>query len=102
MSAKRLRRLRQALEGLRRAIANMPSRKVENFARALGRRRAKRGSEPTWISDLLPNSRPLSIPHHSKNLKRGTATNILDQLERDLVELEAMYEGNNARRNGHE
>lgn len=79
----------------------MPSRKLEKFAKSLGRRLAKRGSEPNWVSDLLPNARPISIPHHSRNLKRGTATNILDAFERDLDELEAIVAMKNQKENGH-
>lgn len=98
MNPKKLRRLRQQLEQLRCGTANMPSRKLERFAKSLGRRRAKRGSEPMWISDLLPQNRPLAIPNHSRPLWKYTADKILDQLEIDLIDLETREE----RGNGHE
>jgi hypothetical protein len=84
---KRLARLRARIESLRGRGA-VPSRELERVARALGRRRHSRGSEPTWVSDLLPNARPLSIPHHSRDLNRFTARCVLDQLEADVDELE--------------
>ncbi len=101
INSKKLVRLRRTLDALRLGLANMPSRKLENFARALGRRRAKRGSEPTWVSDSLPNRRPVSIPHHSRPLKKRTAENILDQLERDLIDLELIEQADQIRRDGH-
>jgi len=33
---------------------------------------------------VFPDLRPLSIPHHSKEVKRFTAESILDQLEMDV------------------
>jgi hypothetical protein len=58
------------------------------LAEALGRRRADRGSEPTFVSDAFPGLRPLTIPSHSKPLKRFTALSVLDQLEEDIAEWE--------------
>ena len=102
MNPKKLKRLRRKLGDLRRSIANMPSRKLENFAKSLERHRAKSGSEPNWVSDILPDSKPISIPHHSRALKKYTANNILDQLEKDLNDFEAMFSNNEERRNGDE
>lgn len=102
MNPKKLVRLWQTLEALRRSLGNMPSRKIENFARRLGRKRAKRGSEPTWISDILPKARPVSIPHHSRPLKKRTAENILNQLEKDLIDLELIEETDRTRGDGHD
>jgi len=52
---------------------------------------AKRGKEPTYINNpQLPQSPPLTIPHHSRPLKIGTALNILDQLEKDIDDLEEL------------
>jgi hypothetical protein len=90
MSRRKLRKLRQRLQALRMRVGNIESRELEKLARALGRKRAERGKEPTFISTLLPQSRPLSIPHHSATLKIGTASNILDQLEKDLDDLEEL------------
>jgi len=90
MNRRKLRKLRQRLQALRTRIRNIEARELEHFARALGRKRAERGKEPTFISPLLPQSRPLCIPHHSATLKIGTANNILDQLEKDLDDLEEL------------
>jgi hypothetical protein len=90
MNKRKLQRLRKRLEALRTRLGNIQSRELESLAKALGRKRANRGSEPTYVSELLPLSRPLSIPHHSTTLKRGTAGNILDQLERDIEALEEL------------
>ena len=84
MDKRKLSRLRKRIQDLRARPGNIKSRELESLARALGRKRDDRGKEPTFISELLPQSRPLSIPHHAKTLKRGTAGNILDQLEKDL------------------
>lgn len=91
MNPKKLRRLRRLLGALRTSVANMPSRKLESFAKALGREPEKRGKHPTYVSSILQNSRPITIPHHSKNLKKWTANSILDQLEQDLFTLEQMF-----------
>lgn len=90
MSKRKLRQLRKRLQALRARVRNIESRELESLARAVGRKRADRGKEPTFIHTLLPQSRPLSIPHHSAALKVGTASNILDQLEKDLDDLEEL------------
>lgn len=90
MPKRKFRRLRKRLEALRGRLGNIESRELENLARALGRKPANRGKEPTYINELLPQSRPLSIPHHSTTLKKGTAGNILDQLEKDIDDLEEL------------
>jgi len=54
-------------------------------AAKLGRKRSKRGKEPTYISEPFPDLRPLSIPSHSSGVKRFTAQGILDQLDEDVV-----------------
>jgi hypothetical protein len=90
MEKRRLSRLRKRLQALRTRSGNIESRELERLARALGRQLSNRGKEPTFVSTLLPQSRPLSIPHHSGTLKRGTANNILDQLEKDIDDLEEL------------
>ena len=90
MNRRKLRQLRKRLQALRARARNIESRELEKLARAIGRKRVGRGKEPTFISTLLPQSRPLSIPHHSATLKIGTASNILDQLEKDLDDLEEL------------
>ena len=88
MDRKKLRALRRQLQALRTRSGNITSRELERLAKALGRTLSNRGKEPTYVSNLLQHRAPLSIPHHSTTLKRGTANNILDQLEQDLDELE--------------
>ena len=82
--------MRKRLQALRTRSGIIKSGELERLARALGRRLSNRGKEPTFVSDLLPQSRPLSIPHHPGTLKKGTADNILDQLEKDIDELEEL------------
>jgi hypothetical protein len=81
MTLKKLRKLLKRIAQLRGS--SVKPRKLESLAKALGRTRAKRGSEPTWVSTPFPDLRPLSIPHHSKEVNRFTAESILDQLEGD-------------------
>ena len=91
MEPKKLAKLRQQLNSLRKR-RGLKSRELESLAKAMGRRRhPKRGKEPTWVSDLVPNTRPLSIPNHPGDLNRFTAGSILDQLEEDLYRLEEGY-----------
>jgi len=81
-------RLRQKLESLR-GKGGVKSTEIQLLAKKLGRKRHKRGSEPTWINESFRHLRPVSIPHHSKGLNRFTARAILDQLEADLEAWEA-------------
>ena len=92
MDEKKLRRLRRELAVLRNGVANMPSRKLERFAGKLGRHPSKTGKEHTWVSHVLPQSRPISIPHHSRPLNKYTADNILDLFEKDLFDIERLLE----------
>ncbi len=87
MNPPRANRLRSKLEGLRRK-GSVKSSEIESLARALGRVKHKRGSEPTWVNPSDPALRPISIPHHSRDLNKFTARAILDQLERDVELLE--------------
>lgn len=91
MTRSKLDKLRKEIAELRRA-GGVASSVLERLAKAVGRRRHKRGSEPTWVSEVLPDSYPLTIPHHSKDLNRFTARNILDHLEGDLDILEKLLD----------
>jgi hypothetical protein len=87
MNPKKLKKLRRDIDNfLRRGGIN--SRELEALARALGRKRHPRGSDPAWVSELA-GSHPISIPNHPTDLNRFTARNILDQLEADIDRLEA-------------
>ncbi len=89
MDHRKIRNLRRQLESLRKK-GEISSREMEKFAGQVGRKNLnQRGKEPSYMNEYLPNSLPLSIPHHSKPLKKGTAHNILDILEQDIDELEA-------------
>lgn len=83
MDLKQIQKLRTQIETLRRR-GGVKSTELEALAQRLGRRRAKRGKEPTWVSEGLPKRRPVSIPGHPGDLNRFTAGGILDQLEADL------------------
>jgi predicted RNA binding protein YcfA (HicA-like mRNA interferase family) len=81
-------RLRKTFESVRRK-GSVKSSEIEALAKALGRVRHKRGSEPAWINPEHPHLRPVSIPHHSQDLNKFTARAILKQLEEDLEALES-------------
>lgn len=83
-----LKKLRRELAGLRLQKTDLGQTELERFAKKLGRKRSRatRG-EPQWISEILPASRPISIPGH-KSIKTYTAVSILDRFEEDLDRLE--------------
>jgi hypothetical protein len=86
---RKIARLRRRLEKLRRR-GGVGAEELERLASAVGRRRHPRGREPTWVSTVLPNARPLSIPRHSGDLNRFTVRTILDRLEADIDALETL------------
>ena len=88
MTKKKLIRLRTEFEELKRRRRNLSERDLTSFAGKIGRRLFSRGGHPTYVSDLLPNRNPISIPRHRGNVPVGTAGNILDQFEADLDLLE--------------
>ena len=84
MNRNRLRRLWAELERLRRAPQKAAA--LEGLARRLGRRRARGGRHPIWVSEEFDGLRPLSIPRHAnRDLPPGTRHAILNQLEDDLL-----------------
>jgi hypothetical protein len=89
MDLKKIQKLRSQIEGLR-GRGGIKSDEIESLARRLGRRRAKKGKEPTYVSEVFPDLRPVSIPSHPRDLNRFTAGGILDQLESDLDSYEAL------------
>jgi hypothetical protein len=88
MDKKKIRKLWQRLRTYRSRVANLRSQELVSFAIALGRERSSRGKEPTFVSRLLPYSRPITIPNHPGSLKKFTAGSILDAFEQDLLTLE--------------
>ncbi len=68
------------------------------FAISLGRKEQTGaragGGEPSYVNRCFPHLRPIQIPHpHSKGLKKGTASVILNNLETlDLAAWQALLE----------
>jgi hypothetical protein len=89
MTPQKLNQLKRKFEEFR-GRGGIRSSELEEFAKALGRTRHRRGKEPTWISESFSDLRPVSIPHHSKDLNKYTAQSILDHLEYDLERLETV------------
>lgn len=71
---------------------------MEKLAEAIGRTRRKGGQHPTYV---LPPRPALSIPHHSKPMKRRTKDSILSTLEGDLAIEEERLLNEADRQNGH-
>jgi len=71
--------------------ANLKLDALRNIAGQIGRVRVDQGNEPTYKSIYLPNSKPLSIPGHTK-LNKYTVRNIIDILSQDLDAIEEMLE----------
>jgi hypothetical protein len=91
MNKKKIRKLEQKIAQLRRRKSEIKSRELFVLAQALGRERVARGGEPTFVSTLLPHSRPITIPGH-RFVNRFTAGGILDRFEEDLFQLKELYE----------
>ena len=83
MTRNKLHKLRRELLRLRRSPQKAAD--LERFAKSVGRKKVRRGKEPTWESTEF-NLFPVAIPHHGgKDLTVGTKNNVLDQLEDDLL-----------------
>jgi len=102
MTRDKIRKYRRQIEKLRRK-GGVSWKEMVSLARKIGRvPDTSRGKEPTYTSIHLPRSRPITIPHHEKDLTPGVKSNVLDDLERDLDELEAIEIGSQNRRySGH-
>jgi hypothetical protein len=84
MNRKKLNKLRLAVERLR--LSSPKAFEIQKLAKQLGRRRVKRGSEPTWESQEFLTLNVLSIPDHGgKDLSPGVRNSVLTQLEDDLI-----------------
>jgi hypothetical protein len=99
MTIMRLNKIEGELDSLRARSASLRPRELIDIAKKLGRYRSNQGKEPTFVSDGIPG-RPITIPAH-KTLKRGTALNILGQLENDIFYLREQLNKTNAK-NGHD
>lgn len=84
MNRRRLENLRRKVEACRRAQPKAEA--LQTLAKALGRKEANRGKEPTFVNTAFPMLRPLSIPKHKgRDLPTGTKNSILDQMDEDLI-----------------
>jgi len=92
MDKKKLKKIQKTLNALRLKPNNIRSNELIKLAKSLGRGLFNRGHEPNYLSELLPKSRPISIPNHPGAMARFTAENILDQLEQDIFDLEESLE----------
>lgn len=85
MKRDQLDEIRRALREIRKHPAGRRASDLERYADQVGRQLDNRGKEPTWVRKNDPSlSPPLSIPHHSKDMKLGTVRSIVDQLLDDL------------------
>ncbi|WP_434516357.1 type II toxin-antitoxin system HicA family toxin [Dechloromonas sp. ARDL1] len=78
---------------MRRSPQGRKSDDLVAIALKLGRVRDTRGKEPTYIREHDPQlSPPLSIPSHgAKDMKTGTAKNIIDMLLDDVSNWEVHF-----------
>jgi hypothetical protein len=83
MNKNKLKKIQREIRSLRKRSGSVTERELVAIAKKLGRQRANRGTEPTYISDNLPGP-PIRIPSHPGTLKQGTALSILDDLETDV------------------
>ena len=92
MNPQQIRKLKKRLAKLRAKRANIRNRELVSFAKFLGRVPFfKRGKEPVYINEILPDRAPISIPNHPGALKKFTVNNILDEFEVDISYLEEMF-----------
>ncbi len=84
MNRKKLNKLWRQIEGMRKTSPK--AFEIQKLAKQMGRKKVKRGKEPTWESREFQDLRPLSIPDHGgKDLSPGVKNSILNQLEDDLI-----------------
>ena len=88
MTPKKLAGIKRNIVDCRRGAGNLRHRDLASIAIALGRRRSKqRTTEPTYESSVF-DTNVITIPDHSKGLKKWTALSILNQLEEDVYRWE--------------
>jgi hypothetical protein len=104
MTRKKLNQIRASIAAARRRSNTFAD--LAGIAQALGRKRAKgaqaRGKEPAFISTVFVKIAPITIPYHGKDIKTGTAKNILNQLEDDVLRFERLLEEQRRAGNGYE
>lgn len=90
MTPKALAQIKRELFQMRKSPQGRKARDLVSIAQRVGRIRDNRGKEPTYVRAVNPAlSPPLSIPDHgARDLKTGTAKNIIDMLLDDVSEWE--------------
>lgn len=96
MTPKALKKIKRQLDEMRKSPFNRKPDDFISIAKQLGRALDSRGKEPTYVRGSDPVlSPPLSIPNHSKDVKPGTARNIIDALLSDVDDWELHIIENN-------
>jgi hypothetical protein len=82
MTRRQLETIRRNMQALRRSQPK--AKELRGLASRLGRKRVRRGKEPTYESEAFPHLRPLAIPNHKgRDMPTGTKNSVLTQLEDD-------------------
>lgn len=84
MDKKKLKKIIEKIRSLRAGSANVHRRELISVAQKMGRKEFNRGKEPTFISTVFPELRPITIPSHPGSMPIGTVKNILIQFEDDV------------------
>jgi hypothetical protein len=98
MNEKTLKKIKNELLSLQKSPHGLKADVLISIAKKLGRTKDNRGKEPTYVRGFDPSlSPPLSIPSHgSKDMKVGTAKNIINMLLDDVSEWELfLFENEN-------
>ena len=82
MTEKKLKKLSAQIRSLKEKAGSVRSRDLVSVAKKLGRYRIKTDGHPQYGTDLRPGR--ITIPSHSKPLKRRTTLSILGELETDI------------------
>jgi HicA-like toxin of HicAB toxin-antitoxin system len=103
MTSQKLKKIKQEIAAARQRTNKY--RDLEKIAASLERVLAmgaqSRGKEPTFISTAFDRINPITIPNHpGRDIARGTAKAILNQLEEDVLRFEKLLEANGAYENG--
>ncbi len=85
MNKKKLKKLVRRVRSLRQASANLSFSKLSSLAAKFERKRSDRGKEPTFVSTVFSDLRPITIPGHPGAINRFTAEGILDQFDEDVI-----------------
>jgi hypothetical protein len=91
LTKEKIKRLRRRITELRNAKHNIRPSDLVSLAESLGRKLKKGGKHPTYISYLLTDRNPISIPGHP-TIKSPTAMSIVDDLESDIDRLSELLD----------